>query len=312
MKNTVSSLNAELSIDAKAFVSRCEADYYQQLDALAQRVYKNHDIKVIMIAGPSGSGKTTSSHILCDIFLKHGVSAQVISLDNFYLNRPFVPRDEDGMPDFESVYSIDLQEIDRCFSQLVQKGKCFAPKFDFHTGARSENRKEIELGENGLLIVEGLHALNPLVYGSLPQSSVFKLFISIGSSVYRDDGTELMTGEQLRFCRRMSRDYIYRNSTPQNTLQMWRDVRAGEKKWITPFKDRADASIDTFHPYETCLFSKRVGKMLRSLSEGISDSLYADRTADALAMFLPLKTDLVPQDSLLREFIEGGKYKNVT
>lgn len=312
MRNTVSYINDAIIKDAKAFVQRCDKAYHNKLDSLAQTIKNNKDIKVVMIAGPSGSGKTTTSHIFSDMLKMHGMQAQIISLDNFYLNREQLPLTEDGTVDVETVYSLDLESIDSCLSQLIQKGSCTVPVFDFNTASRSKETLDITLGESGVLIVEGLHALNPLLYGKLPQKAIFKLFISVASNVYANDGTVLLSGEQMRFCRRMTRDSIYRNSTPSNTIKMWRDVVEGEKKWITPFKDKADAKIDTFHAYENCLFSRRSSAMLRDLSKGLYDSVYADRIADALEQFEELDIDIVPQDSLLREFIEGGKYEDVT
>ncbi|MBP3692243.1 MAG: nucleoside kinase [Clostridia bacterium] len=312
MKNTVSYINDAIKKDAKEFVLRCDAAYHNKLDGLARTIKNNKAIKIIMIAGPSGSGKTTTSHLFCDALKKQGILAQIISLDNFYLNREQLPLNEEGIPDVETVYSLDLPLIDACLSRLISEGRCEVPIFDFNTASRAKDVLDIELGDNGLLIVEGLHALNPLLYGKLPQEAIFKLYISVASSVYTNDGRELLSGEQMRFCRRMTRDSIYRNSTPSNTIKMWRDVVEGEKRWIAPFKDKADAQIDTFHAYENCLFSRRSSRMLRDLSKGLYDSVYADRIADALEQFCELDIDIVPQDSLLREFIEGGKYEDVT
>lgn len=311
MKNTVSYINDAIKKNAVKFVQRCDEAYHNKLDALAQTIKNNKDIKVIMIAGPSGSGKTTTSHLLGDMLKKYGIQAHIISLDNFYLNRNQLPLTKDGTPDVETVYSLDLESIDSCLLQLIQNGSCTVPVFDFNTSSRSKETLDITLGENGLLIVEGLHALNPLLYEELPQKAVFKVFISVESNVYANNGTVLLSGEQMRFCRRMTRDSIYRNSTPSNTIKMWRDVATGEKMWITPFKNNADAKIDTFHAYENCLFSNRSSKMLRDLSKDLHDSIYVDKIADALEQFVELDIDVVPQDSLLREFIEGGKYENV-
>lgn len=312
MKNTVSYINDAIKKDAKGFVQYCDELYHNKLDKLAQRLKKDKDIKIVMIAGPSGSGKTTTSHLLSDILKKHGVFAQIISLDNFYLNREQLPLNDDGIPDVETVYSLDLELLEQCLSELIEKGCCKAPIFDFHTASRSDKKLDIELKDNGLLIVEGLHALNPLLYEKLPQNVVFKLFISVASDVKANDGTVLLCGEQMRFCRRMTRDSIYRNSTPSNTIKMWRDVCEGEKKWIVPFVDKADYVIDTYHAYENCLFRTRSLDMLYDLSKGLRDSFYVDNIVKSLELFKKFDVNIVPQDSLLREFFEGGKFEDVT
>ncbi len=312
MKNTVSYINDAIIKDAKDFVQRCDRIYHNKLDALAQRLKENKNIKIVMIAGPSGSGKTTTSHLLSDTLKNKGITAQILSLDNFYLNREQLPLNDDGTYDVETVYSLDLKLLEGCLSQLIEKKSCKAPVFDFNTSSRSDKTLDITLKDNGLLIVEGLHALNPLLYEKLPKNAVFKLFISVASDVLSNDGSVLLSGEQMRFCRRMTRDSIYRNSTPSNTIKMWRDVCQGEKKWIVPFINEADETIDTYHAYENCLFRTRSLEMLCDLSKGLRDSIYVDKIADGIKLFEKLDINILPQDSLLREFVEGGKFEHVT
>lgn len=312
MINSVTYINRMIDSDPNAFVNECQQLYNDRLSDLVCRVSENKSVKIILIAGPSASGKTTSSHIFRDMLKEKGINARIISLDNFFLNRCDLPTDEHGKTDYESVYALDLPEIDRCFSLLVETGKCVVPVFDFNKSGRSEEVRNIQLGENGVLIVEGLHALNPLVSKALPADCVMKVYISVASGVKKDNGETLLSGEQIRFCRRMSRDSIYRNSSPYNTLQMWRAVIEGERKWIDPFKSNADYSVDTFHLFEPCLFSERVGEMIKELSNSIYDTMYVAKISDALDNFYEMTADFVPQDSLIREFIEGGKYESET
>ena len=312
MKNTVSYLNSEIANDAESFVLRCERGYHGKLKNLASVIAGKPDLKIIMVAGPSGSGKTTSSHILREKLNDEGINSQILSLDNFFLGREKLPLQPDGDYDFESVYALDLDRLDLCFTDLINNGRCAAPVFDFKTGYPADRTLDIELPDNEVLVIEGLHALNPLVSKALPKNTALKVFVSVASSIYGDDGMEVLSGQQVRFCRRMSRDNIYRNASAQNTIKMWRDVCDGEKKWITPFKDGADITIDTFHPYEINLFAKRITEMLRLLSRGLHDSVYVDKIREGLEKFLPLDIDFVPQDSLIREFVEGGKFEAVT
>ncbi len=263
-----------------------------------------------MIAGPSGSGKTTTAKILRDYLSESGIHTNVISLDDFYLNREDAPLDDEGKPDFETVHSLDIPEINRCFEDIIKKGKCIMPLFDFETGRRKPNGHTVSILDGGIIIVEGLHALNPLLSGCLPADNIFKIYISVNESVTDEKGKTVLSSRQMRLVRRMSRDDIYRGTTPQQTFDMWESVIKGEEKFLYCFKPTADRHITTLHCYEPCIFRDRVLSLLEKIDPESEDYYYVKNTINGLNHFVSADVSLVPQDSLLREFIHGGKYES--
>ena len=312
MKLTVSRINNEVNNNLADFISRCEKRYREEIGAIVDSIKNDDSKKIIMIAGPSGSGKTTTAHILCERLELIGKTTSVVSLDDFYLNRENAPLDEEGNPDFETVHSLDIPEINRCFEQVLETGVSMMPVFDFVTGKRKEERKKVDISGGGLLIVEGLHALNPLLSEQLPKENIFKIYISVSTSIFDDDMSVLLTSRQMRLIRRMSRDSIYRNTTPQQTYDMWERVFLGEQKYLYGFKPTADRIIATLHDYEPCIFKDRVLSLLSLISPESEDYEYVLSTINALEKFVSADESAVPEDSLIREFIKGGKYEAKT
>lgn len=307
MKPTVTAINDSISKNAESFITECEERYHGEIRFLVDDIKRNNK-KLIMLAGPSGSGKTTTAHILCDCLKDSGIKTTVISLDDFYLNADKAPLTEDGKPDFETVFALDIPEINRCFSDILQNGICVMPKFDFVRRVRSEVGQTVNVAD-GVLIAEGLHALNPLLFGTLPTESVFKVYISVNESVYDDDGEKLLSSRQLRLIRRISRDSIYRGSDPTQTFTMWENVIRGEEKYLYCHKASADRLITTLHRYEPCVFRDSAVSLLSKIDPSVEDYEYAEKTLKGLERFLPISHSAVPMDSLIREFISGGKYE---
>lgn len=308
MKLTATAINSSITQDAGAFILDCEERYHSEIRSLAADV-QNGKKKIIMIAGPSGSGKTTTAHILRDYLCESGIGTEVVSLDDFYLNGDDTPLDSEGKPDFETVHSLDIPEINRCFGEIIEKGKSDLPRFDFLKKRRSEQRRAVTVGDGMVLIVEGLHALNPLLSSNLPADKLYKVYISVNQPIYDDEGNILLSSRQMRLVRRMSRDDIYRGTSPQQTFLMWESVIKGEEKYLYCFKPIADRRIATLHPYEPCIFRDRVLTLLREISPDTEDYYYIENTARGLESFAAADDMLVPQDSLIREFIRGGKYE---
>lgn len=308
MTYTVNQINAAVRNDVSAYISAVEAEYFSQLQTLANRFLCDKSKKILLLAGPSGSGKTTSAHILKDILKEQGISSHIISLDNFFLPLERMPRFEDGSYDFESVYSLDIAEIHTCFSELLTRGKTNIPFFDFMAGGRAQHTIPIELRAGDIAIVEGLHALNPVLSDNLPQDMLFKLYISLSAQVEDDLGNSVLTNRQMRFIRRLCRDAIYRNSLAENTLLMWPGVVRGEEQYLYPFKNAADYKLITFHAYEPCVFAKTAIELLSVVPKEHPQRQFIDQIINGLKSFEPIRHNLVPQKSLLREFIEGGKY----
>ncbi len=308
MNYTVDAINQAVQKDVKQFIAQVEETYHQQLQQLATQLIADKSKKILLLAGPSGSGKTTSAHILQDMLKQQGVNAHIISLDNFYLPPHRVPKLPDGSPDFESVYSLDVEDIHTCFADLLTKGRCDMPFFDFMAGARAKHTIPIELKSDDIAIVEGLHALNLVLSDNLPQEKLFKLYVSLSARVVDNDCRMVLTNRQMRFVRRLCRDYIYRNSTAENTLKMWPGVIHGEEKYLYPFKPIADCRFETFHPYEPGVFAKTAIDLLAGVPQEHPQREFIDTVVNGLRRFLSIEHDLIPQNSLIREFIEGGLY----
>lgn len=285
-----------------------EKRYDNELNDVVDRIIKNNDYKIILLAGPSGSGKTTTAHIIKDKLIVAGRKAQVISLDHFFLPMDKMPLQENGEKDFESVYSLDIPEIHRCFKELITKEKTDIPVFSFQTLSNNE-RLAIDISDGGILIVEGLHALNPILTDELDANKLFKIYISVNRTVVNENGDKLLSSRQLRLIRRMSRDFLYRNTSALGTLKLWTSVVKGEEKYLYCFKETADIQLFTFHSYEPCVFKNIIIELLKDLPEDADNYAYIMNAKKSLEKFCSLDADLVPETSLIREFIPGGVYE---
>lgn len=300
---TLSSINQAISGDVENFVNTSEDIYTNQLNKLKNNIISNPGKKIIMVAGPSASGKTTSAKKLAELINKEGINAYTVSLDDFYLNRDEVPRFEDGKLNFETVYALDLQLLSKCLNEIVNDRHTILPIFDFIIGGRSKDTNELTLKEDDVVIVEGLHALNPIITDCLPQESLLKIYISISSRIFDDKGNVLLTKRNMRFLRRAVRDYNFRNSSIENTYKLWKSVQFGENEYLFPYRPLADISIDSFHSYETCIFKTIATALFQELPR---DSEYYDECQKILSVldkFSAISQVYVPQNSLLREFI---------
>lgn len=263
--------------------------------------------KVIMLSGPSASGKTTTARKIKEELALRGCGAIIISLDDFYLGEGKAPLLPNGEPDYESVYALDLPELERCLLSLMLEGFCDMPIFDFPAKNPAPERRHLELGKHDIAIVEGIHALNPLITEHLPEQGVLKLYISVKQGIKAEED-ELLSHQDIRLIRRMVRDYQYRGALPEESLIMWDSVCEGEKRYIQPFKRISDQTINSIHIYEPCVFRKIAVPLFSMISPDSSRAPLANRLIRALECFEPIEADLVPPDSLLREFLGGGIY----
>ena len=302
MTYTVEQINNSAELNAEEFILSEEERYHNELRKLAAVIKNDENSRIIMLAGPSGSGKTTSAALLGGYLTELGVPTQIISLDDFYLEWENQPKNADGSPDFESVYALDIEEINRCFKQLIINEQSLMPIYDFKRACRAEERKNISIKGGGAVIIEGLHALNPILYKSIPREKVFKIYISVSSEVY-DDECEVIAGGRIRFLRRLLRDETHRNATTERTLELWKKVMHGEAKYLVPFKNSADYRIDTFHAYEIGVYKERAEKMLSTVSRSSAYYEFSRRVLEGVKKFGGVPASLVPQNSLLREFI---------
>ncbi len=307
--NTVSKINNQ-ALNPQEFIKFCEDNYHNEIKELADTIFKNRDIKVVMIAGPSGSGKTTTAAILKEYLKNVGISATTVSLDDFYLPFDELPILENGEADTESVDSLDIPLIQKCLSSVILTGEAKWPKFDFKKKIRIDNANYVDIRSGGIIIVEGLHALNPVIIKMLDSKNIYKVYISVSDSVYNDAGEEVLSSKKVRFIRRTLRDEKFRNSDINVTLGMWPQVLNGEEHYLYPFKPYADKIIVTLHPYELCVYKNHFEQMVHSADKNHPVYEYATIVLNGLQGFSSISPDLVPLNSLIREFIGDGIFND--
>lgn len=290
-----------------AAVARVEGSYDEKVRAVAHRLISDPERRVLLLAGPSSSGKTTTSRLLVEELSARGHAATVLSLDDFYRNpeEPGYPRDDDGDLDFEAPDSIDIPLVHDCIEAILRGDTYPAPRFDFHTHRRAPAPVPVSVPEGGVLIIEGLHALNPRLVAGLPQNRLFRLFISVSTNVTQEDGARILSGRRVRFLRRLCRDALYRNSDAANTYALWENVTRGENLFLYPYRDTADLTLNTFHPYEVGVFRPHAERLLAA--ENAPHDAYIDEIRAALSHFEELPTEIVPAGSLLREFLPSAE-----
>ncbi len=303
MINTISEINKYLKEDARAFVRQNEEEYQKIVSDLARLVSKDDDIRIVSIAGPSSSGKTTTAYLLKKELIKLSETVQVVSLDDFYLSGDRLPVLENGEKDFESVASLDTELLEKCFKDIISCGKAKVPEFDFMNKIRKEKFKKIDIGQKGIVIVEGLHALNPVITDLVDRKNIYKVYISVNKSVDDDFGNKLISSRQIRLIRRILRDEIFRNSSVLDTLLMWKGVTKGEEQNLFKFKPSADMHLTTFHPYELGLYKNRFLKLCKSADPSYPFYDEIKYLEDKISEFESVDRSLVPENSLLREFI---------
>lgn len=266
---------------------------------------KKNKVKIVLLAGPSSSGKTTTSRKLC-IYLKSlGLNPITIGMDDYFLDRDETPIDENGEYDFECLEALDLKLFDKQMQQLLAGDKIVTPTFNFMIG-KKEMRNEMQLGEKDIIIIEGIHALDSKILTNIPREKKYKIYISPLTELRMDDHNRIPTTDN-RLLRRIVRDNRTRNYKVEDTLKQWGSVRAGEEKYIFPFQDESDVTINSAAIYEMGVLKTYVEPLLYSVE---SDSPYyeeAKRLINFLRLFLPIPSESIPEDAVIREFI-GGSY----
>ncbi len=298
---SVNEINKAVTNEKEVFIKSCEALYKNQLIAVSDDICRKKGRQLIMLAGPSSSGKTTTAKLLKEDCIKNSRHASVISLDDFYHNQDVKFYFEDGTIDYETVKALDTELIVKCLRSLIKNGKSDIPQFSFVSKMR-EGYSEIEVAGDEIIIVEGLHALHPMITDCLEGENIKKLYVSVSSRIYESDKV-LLTKRDMRFIRRLIRDYHFRDSEVENTFYLWKGVRMGEDRYLFPHSPRADVKIDSIHPYEPCIFKDIALKLLDLVAE---NSIYypsACELKDKLSVFVSLTEGDVPKGSLLKEFI---------
>lgn len=298
---TIQKISSKAVADPKGLVAECERAYKEKISLVARDISERQGRELVMLAGPSSSGKTTTAKLLKNMLMKKGRSAKVISLDDFYLDQDVSYTFEDGTTDFETVKALDVELIEKCLTELMSEGCTMMPRFSFHTRQRN-GYERVCCKKDEIIIVEGLHALNPIITDPLEDERMKKLYVSVSSRI-TDEGEPCFSKRDLRFIRRLIRDYHFRNTEVEYTFYLWKGVRMGEDRYLFPFSDRADVKIDSVHPYEICLFRNEAIKLLDTVDE---DSIYFERAQELkkkLTGLPELDKRLIPSDSLMHEFI---------
>lgn len=284
----------------QALADLCERQYHDRIDALAQEILASGR-RVVMLTGPSAAGKTTSAHKLAAAIGAKGRRGVVLSLDDFFVGEGRYPKNHDGSDDYESLQSLDVPLLQQCLAQLHQEGVCQAPVFDFKL--QLPNGTQTVDCRGGVVIVEGLHALNPALTERLPTGAAFCLYTGLREEYAAPDGTRCLATRDIRLARRLVRDYLFRGHAASFTLGLWGHVCHGEDRYIKPFKPRADRLLDTTHTYEVCLWRGVLEAMPGDPALTPAQKRQLDALCRKFAPFPALGTDLVPAGSMLREFI---------
>lgn len=285
------------------FIKDCEERYYNKINNIAQNIAQKGVCEIVMIAGPSSAGKTTTAKKLRDALKEKGIDSFAVSLDDFYLDNKDAPRFPDGTPDFETVYCLDIKCFQEKMKELLETGETMLPQFDFTKGQRKSEYVKTKISPRDVIIVEGLHALNPVITDALPKDRLLKVYINLSSRIYDSKGNIILNKRNMRFIRRLVRDYKFRGSSVEKTYKLWIKVRYGEDTYLFPFKDNADIRINTIHLYETCVLRETAIELLSTLDKESEFYNESQRLVRNLQKFPVLESSLVPGDSLMREFI---------
>ncbi|MBQ5704722.1 MAG: nucleoside kinase [Alistipes sp.] len=309
---TVGHLNEKLlNGDMSELIKVAEAFHEKKIAGIADQIYaanKENGTRVVLISGPSSSGKTTTSKRLGIQLRILGLDPVLISLDDYFVDRDRTPKDETGEYDFEALEAIDLDLLNKDLMRLMDGESVEVPRYDFITGSRKWHDNPLQLGEKSIIIMEGIHALNPRLTPSIPRKNKFGIYASCLTSVAMDNLTRIQTTDN-RLLRRITRDYATRGADALATLRRWPSVRRGEEKHIFPYQENADVIFNTSLFYEILVLRPKIEPILREVPDTEPEYGEARRLLQFLDNFTPLHTDEIPPTSILREFVGGSTFK---
>ena len=310
-ENNVSSLNeAVAGGKARYIVNLSETLHDHRYAEIANQIAGRPGVKLVLIAGPSSSGKTTSSKRLALHMRVNGLNPIVISLDDYFRNRVDTPRDENGEYDFECLEALDVPFLNEQLEQLFAGVRVDIPKYDFASGTRKFVGQQLQLTENDVLIMEGIHGLNPALTPQIPGDDKFKLYVSVLTPISIDDKTR-MSSRDYRLLRRMVRDNQFRGMTAEDTILRWPSVRAGEEKHILPFKKMADAEFNSALFYEIPMlkcYAEPLLQVIRSTSPAYGEAQRLLNQIRSVIAMTPLDVRHIPPTSIIREFIGNSSF----
>ena len=285
-----------------------EALQEKKISRIADEIASRKDIKLVLLAGPSSSGKTTTCKRLSIQLVANGLKPLQISLDDYFINRDQTPRDENGEYDYESIYALNLKLINEQFSALFNGEEVELPKYDFQIGVSKPSGKKLKMQENNVLVVEGIHALNPELTAHIPDRQKFRVYVSALTTILLDDHNYIPTTDN-RLLRRIIRDYKYRGVDARESIHRWPSVRSGENKWIFPFQENADAVFNSAMLFELAVIKQQAEPLLEQVPENCEEYSEAYRLRKFLKYIKPIPNKDIPPTSLLREFLGGSSFR---
>ena len=292
---------------ATDIINISEALQEKKLAKIAEEIASRKGVKLVLLAGPSSSGKTTSCKRLSIQLAVNGLKPLQISLDDYFVDRDKTPKDENGDFDFESIYALNLDLLNEQFNALFRGEEVELPKYDFPSGKSVKSGKKLKLEPNNVLVVEGIHALNPELTAHVPEEQIFRVYASALTTILLDNHNYIPTTDN-RLLRRIIRDYKYRGVSAQETIRRWPSVRAGENKWIFPFQENADAMLNTAMLYELSVLKMQAEPLLQQVPENCEEFAEAYRLLKFLKYFKGIPYNNLPPTSLLREFLGGSSF----
>ena len=292
---------------ATDIINISEALQEKKLAKIAEEIASREGVKLVLLAGPSSSGKTTSCKRLSIQLAVNGLKPLQISLDDYFVDRDKTPKDENGEFDFESIYALNLDLLNEQFNALFRGEEVELPKYDFPSGKSVKSGKKLKLEPNNVLVVEGIHALNPELTAHVPEEQIFRVYASALTTILLDNHNYIPTTDN-RLLRRIIRDYKYRGVSAQETIRRWPSVRAGENRWIFPFQENADAMLNTAMLYELSVLKMQAEPLLQQVPENCEEFAEAYRLLKFLKYFKGIPYNNLPPTSLLREFLGGSSF----
>ncbi len=272
------------------------------------RRYREGGARIVLIAGPSSSGKTTTTKRLAIQLMTNLLKPQMISLDDYFVDRERTPRDESGDYDYESLYALDLEQFNSDFNRILAGEEVELPTYNFELGCRQYKGNKIKLEEGSVLLIEGIHGLNPELTANIPQAMKYRVYVSALTTLSLDEHNWVPTTDN-RLLRRIVRDHKYRGTSAESTIRRWPSVRRGEEKWIFPYQENADAMFNSSLLFELGVIKDYADEVLRSVPSDVPEYAEAYRLRKFLSYFVPISESLIPSTSLLREFLGGSSFR---
>ena len=293
---------------AKEIINVSEALQEKKIARIADEIANRKGVKVVLIAGPSSSGKTTTCKRLSIQLLTSGIRPVQVSLDDYFVDRELTPKDERGEYDYENLHALNIPLINKQFNALFRGEEVELPRYNFQKGKGEKSGNKLRLGEHDILVVEGIHALNPELTAQIPEEQKFRVYASALTTILLDTHNYIPTTDN-RLLRRIIRDVKYRGVNARETIHRWPSVRAGENKWIFPYQENADAMFNTAMIYELAAIKAQAIPALELVPENCDEYAEAYRLRKFLKYFQPISYDTLPPTSLLREFLGGSSFE---